>query len=42
MDFIAGITENGIPYGTFIDEDNENDELIFRDISVDSDNKLPF
>ncbi|MBK5263391.1 MAG: hypothetical protein JJE17_12620 [Peptostreptococcaceae bacterium] len=42
MDFITGVTENGRPYGTFIDEDDENDELIFRNISVDSDNELPF
>ncbi|MBK5247422.1 MAG: hypothetical protein JJE49_09185 [Peptostreptococcaceae bacterium] len=42
MEFIAGVTENGVPYGTFIDEDNENDEIIFRDTSVDSDNELPF
>lgn len=42
MDFIAGYTENGVPYGTFIDEDNENDEIIIRDISVDSNDDLPF
>ena len=24
MDFIAGYTENGIPYGTFTDENEEN------------------
>lgn len=42
MDFIAGFTENGVPYGTFIDEDNENDEIIIRDISVDSNDDLPF
>jgi hypothetical protein len=42
MDFIAGFTENGVPYGTFIDDDNENDELIVRDVSVDSNDDLPF
>ena len=42
MDFIAGFTENGVPYGTFIDEDNENDEIIIRNISFDSNDKLPF
>lgn len=43
MEFIAGFTENGVPYGTFIDEDDEeNDELKSRDISNDSDEELPF
>ena len=42
MEFIARVTENGVPYGTSIDEDNENNELIFRDIAVDSNNELPF
>ena len=44
MEFIAGFTENGVPYGTFIDEDEdeENDELISRDISIDSDDELTF
>jgi len=42
MDFIAGYTENGVPYGTFIDENNDNDEIIIRDISVDSNDDLPF
>ena len=42
MDFIAGYSENGVPYGTFIDENNENDEIIIRDISVDSNDDLPF
>ena len=42
MNFIAGVTENGVPYGTFIDEDNENYELIIRDISFDSNDELPF
>jgi len=32
MDFIAGFTENGVPYGTFVDENNKNDELISQDI----------
>jgi len=35
--FIAGFTENGVPYGTFADEDNENDKL-----TIDSDDELPF
>lgn len=34
MDFIAGFTENGLPYGTFIDEDDKDDELIIPDISL--------
>ncbi|KJS88700.1 MAG: hypothetical protein JM58_00515, partial [Peptococcaceae bacterium BICA1-8] len=42
MDFIAGFTENGVPYGTFRDKDGENDELIIRDISIDSDDEIPF
>ena len=42
MEFIAGFTENGVPYGTFIDEDEENDKLIIRDISIDYDDELPF
>ena len=42
MEYIAGFIENGVPYGTFIDEDEENDELIIRDISIDSDDELPF
>ena len=42
MDFIAGFTESGIPYGIIKDEDNENDEIIIREISVDSNDDLPF
>lgn len=42
MDFIAGFTESGIPYGIIKDEDNENDEIITREISVDSNDDLPF
>lgn len=43
MDFIAGYTENGLPYGTFIDEDNEGEEIITKDSSFDSsDDKLTF
>ena len=44
MEFIAGFTENGVPYGTFIDddEDEENDELINCYIKIDSDDELPF
>lgn len=42
MDFIAGFTENGVPYGTFIDENEKDDELISRDISLDSNDEVPF
>ena len=42
MDFIAGFTENGFPYGTFRDKDDVNEELIIRDISIDSDEEIPF
>jgi len=42
MDFIAGFTENGVPYGTFIDENYKDDELISQDISFDSNDELPF
>lgn len=41
MDFITGFTESDIPYGIIKDEDNENDEIIIRDISIDSDDS-PF
>jgi hypothetical protein len=45
MKFIAGFTENGVPYGVFYDEDEENDKLdisagIYSNIS-DND-YLPF
>lgn len=42
MDFIAGFTENGVPFGTFIDEVEENEEKINRDILNDPDEELPF
>ena len=42
MEYIAGFTENGVPYSIFIDEDKENDELLIRDISIDSDDEVPF
>ena len=42
MDFIAGFTENGVPYGTFVDENNKDDELISQDISFDSNYEVPF
>lgn len=42
MDFIAGLTENGVPYGTFVDENNKDDELISQDISFDPNDDLPF
>ena len=41
-DFIAGFTENGLPYGTFIDEDKVNDETIIRDALFVSHEELPF
>lgn len=42
MDFIAGFTENGVPYVTFVDENNKDDELISQDISFDSNDEVPF
>ena len=42
MNFITGFTENGVPYGTFIDENDVGDELISQDISFDSNDKVPF
>ena len=42
MDFIAGFTENGVPYGTFIEENNKDDELISHEISSDSNDEVPF
>ena len=42
MDYIAGYTENGVPYGTMIDENNEMDELTTKDSSCDSKDELPF
>ena len=42
MDLIAGFTENGVPYGTFVDENNKDDELISQDISFDSNDEVPF
>jgi len=44
MEFIAGFTENCVPYGIFYDEDEENDKLEISDIySNTSDNDdLPF
>ena len=42
MDFIAGFTDNGVPYGTFVDENNKDDELISQDISIDSNDEVPF
>ena len=42
MDFIAGFTENGVPYGTVVDENNKDDELISQDISFDSNYEVPF
>ena len=42
MDFIAGFTENGVPYSTVVDENNKDDELISQDISFDSNYEVPF
>lgn len=42
MDFIAGFTEKGVPYGTFVDESNKDDELSSQDISFDSNDEVPF
>ncbi len=42
IDFIVGYTENGVPYGAMIDENNEMDELITKDSSLDSNDKEPF
>ena len=42
MDLIAGFTENGVPYVTFMDENDVGDELISQDISFDSNDKVPF
>ncbi len=42
MDFIAGFTENGVPYGSFVDENYMDDELISQDISFDSNDEVLF
>lgn len=42
IDFIVGYTENGVPYGAMIDENNEMDEPITKDSSLDSNDELPF
>ena len=42
MDLIAGFTENGVHYGTFVDENNKDDEMISQDISFDSNDEVPF
>ena len=42
MEFIAGYTENGVPYGTFIDEGKEHDKSLIREISNESNDELPF
>ncbi|HCX04180.1 MAG TPA: hypothetical protein DHM42_06790 [Clostridiales bacterium] len=42
IDFIVGYTENGVPYGAMIDENNEMDELITKDSSLDSNDEEPF
>lgn len=43
MDFIAGFTENGIPYGIFC-EDDENDKIDIANIypKISESNDLPF
>ncbi len=43
MDFIAGYTEGGIPYGISLDEDNERLQLFGENPSYDNDGEeLPF
>jgi len=42
MDFIAGFTENGLPYGTFIEEIREKGEITIQDILFASHDELPF
>lgn len=39
MEFIAGFTENGIPYGIYNNEDDVNDR---SNIFDNDDDKLPF
>lgn len=39
MKFIAGFTENGVPFGIFSNEDKENERLY---ISDNDDDELPF
>ena len=41
MDFIAGYTEGGVPYGTYIDEEEEPTEYICSKRLTDSD-EIPF
>lgn len=36
MDVIAGFTENGVPYGTYVDENDKHDILISQNSSFDS------
>jgi hypothetical protein len=44
MDFVAGYTEGGIPYGNFINEDNNyvNDVKPSQRISNDDEEDIPF
>jgi len=36
MEYIAGFTESGVPFGIFDDEDNDKSEI------QDTDDELPF
>jgi hypothetical protein len=44
MEFIAGFTESGVPYGTFKDEDKYNDKIDIADINlnIQDNDDLPF
>jgi hypothetical protein len=46
MEFIAGFTESGVPYGTFKDEyeDKHNDKIDIKDINsnIQDNDDLPF
>lgn len=42
MSFIAGYTSNGVPYGTFLHEVDENGELLDKAESYDDHDHNPF
>ncbi|MBZ9606312.1 hypothetical protein G9F73_000450 [Clostridium estertheticum] len=44
MEFIAGFTENGVPYGIFNNEDKENEKIDITDIysNIPDNDDLPF
>lgn len=42
MDFIAGYTAGGMPYGSFIDEVDEKEDLTVRGITCNENEDLPF